>query len=103
MLSKCNVDEVCKYNDVNYAASLLTFKINSILDILAPIKTIQIRANYVPGLSNETRQLQKDRNLAQNKAAFTGDPEDWRYYGSLRNRAHDQLKKRQEKLGVVKI
>ena len=43
--------------------------------------------------SNETRQLQKDRNFAQNKAAFTGDPEDWRYYRSLRNRATASLRR----------
>ena len=53
---------------------------------MAPIKTIQIRTNYVPGLSLETKELQKERSLAQERAALTNDPDDWRIFRSIRNK-----------------
>ena len=93
LLSESNVDEVLTCSDANYAVNLLTNKINYILDILAPIRTIQTRANYVPGLSTETKQLQKQRNSAQKRAALTGNPEDWRIFRSLRNRATASVRK----------
>ena len=54
---------------------------------MAPVKTIQMRANYVHGLSNETKKLQLERNLAQQWAALTNTPDDWRVFRSLRNQA----------------
>ena len=67
------------------AAELLVSKLNSVLDDMAPIKTIQTRNRYAPWLSDETKQIQQARNAAQEKAALTDSPEDWRQYRSLRN------------------
>ena len=41
--------------NVNQAVELMSNKITSILDIMAPIKTVQVRTNYAPWLSEETR------------------------------------------------
>ena len=86
-LNESNVDEVIECDDANAATNLLVKKLTDILDILAPIKTIQVRSNYVPGLSDETKLIQVERNHAQEKAALTNEPEDWRQFRSLRNLA----------------
>ena len=41
--------------NVNQAVELMSNKITNILDIMAPIKTVQVRTNYAPWLSEETR------------------------------------------------
>ena len=84
-LREANVNEVLEYSDANTATNLLVEKLTKILDLLAPVKTIQVRSKYVPWLSDETRKLQVERNCAQERAAHTSDPEDWRHYKSLRN------------------
>ena len=43
---------------------------------ISTIRTIQVRAGYVPGISEQTKNLQRERKFAQEKAAFTNDPED---------------------------
>ena len=84
-LGESNLNDVLGCTDVNHATEMLVKKLTDILDVLAPVKTIQIRSNYVPGISETTKLLQNERNLAQEKAAETGNPEDWRMYKSLRN------------------
>ena len=39
----------------------------------------------MPGLSDEAKHLQTERDLAQEKASQTDDPQDWRNFRSLRN------------------
>ena len=84
-LSQSDLDEVTKCTDVNEAAEMLLHKITSVLDEMAPVKTIQTRSNYAPWLSEETKNLQVERNAAQEKAAESDTPEDWRLLRSLRN------------------
>ena len=84
-LSVCNLEDILMCNDPELSCRLLTSKLTTILDSLAPISNIQVRTGYVPGLSKETKLLQKKRNEAQEKAAYSGDPEDWRIFRTLRN------------------
>ena len=79
-LGESNLAEVLACSDTDSACTLLVNKLTDILDILAPITTIQVRADYVPGLSKETKLLQQQRNDAQRKAAQTGDQDDWRVF-----------------------
>ena len=60
-LNESNVNEILELNDANAATNLLIGKLTAILDTLAPIKTIQIKSKYVPGLSEETKQLQVEK------------------------------------------
>ena len=88
-LGESNLNEVLGCTDfIMQQKCLLT----DILDVLAPVKTIQIRSNYVPGISETTKLLQNERNLAQEKAAETGNPEDWRMYKSLRNQTTARMR-----------
>ena len=78
--------------DVEDAAKLLTQGITRILNILAPLKTIQVRTNYAPHLSEETKELQRRREVAQKKAVQSGSQEDGRQFRSLRNQALASLR-----------
>ena len=71
--------------DVNKACQLLTSRLSRILDVMAPIKTIQIRMKYAPWVSDATKSLLKERNDAQRVASASGDMDDWRHYKHLRN------------------
>ena len=46
--------------DVNQAVQILSDKITFILDVMAPIRTIQVRTKYAPWLSKETIRLMKE-------------------------------------------
>ena len=67
------------------AAELLVNKLNSVLEDMAPVKTIQTRKKYAPWLTEESKNLQEARNKAQEKATMTDLPEDWRQFRALRN------------------
>ena len=84
-LDQINLNEILECTEVDRAVELLTNKLNTILDELAPIKTFQSRANYAPWLSDETKLLKKQREEAQEKASRSNDLEDWRLFRAVRN------------------
>ena len=84
--------EIYNCDDVNTAVRILTTRLNNILDLMAPIKTIQVRKKYCPWLSNETKVLQTKRNDLQKKAADTNNPNDWSEYKKVRNKVNNRLK-----------
>jgi hypothetical protein len=79
-------------SDVNTAVSILTDSLTTILNYMAPIKTIQVRSKYCPWLSSETKHLQQERNNLQKKAFESNNPEDWRRYKEVRNKVNNRLK-----------
>ena len=74
------------------AAELLTGKLTDILDTMAPIKTIQVRSRYAAWLSEQTKAVLKERDVAQSIASQTGDQDDWRNYKNLRNSAVSRMR-----------
>ena len=78
-LNNIKLDEVLECTDVNIATEMLTQKLTTILDDLAPIRTFQTRTQYAPWLSEETKSLKKQREEAHEKAVITDAPDDWRY------------------------
>ena len=86
-LQNSNLDEILTCSDANEATELLVGKLSTILDEIAPIKTVQTRTNYAPWLEKDTKKLQQLRNDAQSQAAQSKDPEDWRLYTNLRNQS----------------
>ena len=89
--------------NVNQAVELMSNKITNILDIMAPIKTVQVRTNYAPWLSEETRNLMSERNSLQSRAAQTKSAEDWRKYKVLRNKINSRLKSEERKWQRLKV
>ena len=84
-LHQINLEEVLGCTDVDKATEMLTKKLTLILDELAPIKTFQTRTQYAPWLTDETKLLKGLREEAQDRAAQTDDPDDWRIFRSIRN------------------
>ena len=67
-------------------------KLNNILDLMAPIKIIQVRKKYCPWLSETTKLMIKQRNEAQKQANETKSRSDWNYFKTLRNKVNNRLK-----------
>ena len=66
------------------AVNKVTQKLTAILDVLAPIKTIQTRTHYAPWLSKATEQKINEKNTAPKKAARTNLEIDWMEYKKKR-------------------
>ena len=78
-------------DDVNQAVKLMSEKITTILDIMAPMRTVQVRTNYAPWLSQATKDLMSERDKLQERAAQSKDSEDWKKFKSLRNKINSRL------------
>ena len=78
--------------DVEVAVQLVTHKLTEILDIMAPVKSIQTRSRYAPWLSEATKKKIKNRNEAQKKASETNLKSDWDEYRKQRNVINNILK-----------
>ena len=63
--------------DADEAVGLFTNKITDMLEDMAPMRTIQVRANYVPWISKETLDLMKERDDLQKLASETKTREDY--------------------------
>ena len=72
------------------AVEIFTNKLTLILDEMAPVKKYQVRNNYAPWLTNATKGLMTDRDLAQKKAAETGLSDDWKTFKKLRNQINNK-------------
>ena len=84
-------DVFCSTN-VNVAVSLLTEKLTGVLDKFAPVRTIQVRSQFAPWLTEATKLSMVERDRAQQVAATTQDPEKWREFKRLRNIASKESK-----------
>ena len=84
--------EVYMTENVELAVELLSGKITTILDKMAPIKTIQTRSNYAPWISEDTKNKIKKRNELQKKASETNLDSDWEKYKKQRNLINNILK-----------
>ena len=87
--------DVYSCQNPDQATAIFTEKLTKILDLMAPVRTIQVRKNYAPWLSKETKRLMQERNEAQKHASQTRDQDDFRQFKSLRNQA--TAKMRQDK------
>ena len=66
-------NSVTSHATIEGAAMAFRNEFRAILDHHAPIKTIQIRNNYCPFLSQETKVLISERNTLQEEASKSGD------------------------------
>ena len=79
-------------DDIGKAVDIFSHKFLRVLDQFAPVKTIQCRTKYAPWLSNETKQLINDRNVAQSDAAKSQNTNDWSRFKKIRNEVTKRLK-----------
>ena len=78
--------------DVNTAVKLLTSKLTSVLDTMAPMRTIQVRKKYASWLSPITLDLMKERDRLQKIASENNNKDDWKNYKTVRNKVNNRLK-----------
>ena len=71
----------------DYVADVLVEEVNRILDIVAPVKTVQIRKNYAAHLTIHTKELMKKRDEIKEKAQKSKSEDDRNEYKKLRNEA----------------
>ena len=77
--------DVYSCQDVDLAVEKFTTKLTEILDIMAPVKTYQVRTKYAAWVSDSTKERIRERDAAQSKAAKTQLREDWNIFKKLRN------------------
>ena len=92
LINAMNWWDLYSCEDPEQAVNIFTTKLNMILDEVAPIKRIQVRNKYAPWLSNATKALITERDLAQKKAAESNDDEDWKQFRKMRNQINNKLK-----------
>ena len=95
--------DVYMTENVDTAVEMITQKLTDILDIMAPVKVIQVRSNYAPWLSDTTKKKIRERNEAQKKASETKLANDWDEYKKLRNSINNSLKSEKKKWQENKI
>ena len=89
--------------DVDKAVKLLSNKITTILDQMAPMKTVQVRTNYNPWLSQQTKDLMIERDRLQKSAAETENQDEWNKYKVLRNHINNRLRTEERQWQKLKI
>ena len=95
--------DVYTCENVEEAVKIMTSKISSILDIMAPIKSIHVRTKYAPWMSESTKQKLKERNKAQKVAVETKDANDWARYKAIRNSVNTILRNEKRKWQQKKL
>ena len=73
-------------SNIDDAVKLLSEKITFILDIMAPLKTVQVRKKYNPWLSKTTKDMMVERDRLHGVAIQSKSSDDWAQYKSLRNK-----------------
>ena len=71
--------------NTDMVAEALVYSINKALDIVAPMKKTQIRKNYAPFLSEDTKKLMNERNNLKATANTSKNPVDMSNYRKIRN------------------
>ena len=79
--------------DLDECVQLFTNKLNIILNVMVPLKRIQVRSNYAPWISDNAKSLIRDRNEAFRIFSTTNSVHDWNYYKFIRNRVTNILRK----------
>ena len=85
-------DQVLSNNDIEEASAIFSGLFGSILNRHAPLKTIQVRANYVPCISSEIKHLQAARDTIKKEAIMKNDNEKFETYKKLGNFIGKRLK-----------
>ena len=88
--------------------NLFTEKITDILDVMAPVRTIQIRKKHNSWISEDCKQMMKRRDILQRQAAQTNNPNTWRAYKDIRNKINNILRYeervwKQKRLSEVRV
>ena len=88
--------EVVSEQDLETKTAKLTEKLTAALDECAPYKTVKVRTNFKPGITEEAKRLMSERDktrLSVSKASQEDKPALKAKYRQLRNRVVNQIRK----------
>ena len=99
------LDIYLEEEDVNRAVRIFTENMTSILnrEDMAPVKTIQNRKNYCPWISEETKDLMRQRDEAVRKLNESRTPDNESEAKRLRKEVIDTLKEEKRENGRKKL
>ena len=86
-------DRVTYNNNIDEASALFSGIFGSILNKHAPLEVFQVRNNYVPWISEETKQMQAARDALKEEAIEENCNEKHEAFKRLRNRITAKLEK----------
>ena len=89
--------------DLDVSVKIFTKKLTEILDVMAPYKTVQIKKSRNPWISNETKDLIKQRDFWQKIASESNCQQSWNIYKKLRNKINNKLKYEEKFYQKVKL
>ena len=82
--------EIMAEKDPERAAEIFNFKLNMVMDTVAPTKVFQARENYAPWVTPEMRERMNKRDEMHQAAVRTGN---WAEYKVVKNKVRNDLKK----------
>ena len=91
-----NFMDVYMCEDASQATEILTKKLNSVLDRMAPVKKVQIRQNYAPWVTDACKSEMAARDAAQARAKNSGLDTDWEAFRAVRNSVTRKVRKQKE-------
>ena len=87
-----NLSKIFRYTDPNLVAEILQIELNSIIEIIAPTKKIQVKKNFTPYLSPQTKEnLKKSKHLL-NQAIEKNEMSKWTEFKNFRNQTTKEVK-----------
>ena len=87
------VSNVTENGDINEAWTNFKTKFTEVTNKHAPLIEKKVRGRETPWLSNEIKQLMRERDYAHRKARKTNKELDWSAYRRLRNRVNMSIRK----------
>ena len=90
------VSNVTENGDINEAWTNFKTKFTEVTNKHAPLIEKKVRGRETPWLSNEIKQLMRERDYAHRKARKTNKELDWSAYRRLRNRVNMSIRKAKE-------
>ena len=90
------VSNVTENGDINEAWTNFKTKFTEVTNKHAPLIEKKVRGRETPWLSNEIKQLMRERDYAHRKARKTNKELDWSAYRRLRNRVNMSFRKAKE-------
>ena len=84
--------KVTDSNNIDEASAIFSGIFGTILNQHAPLKVTQVRTNYVPWISAETKKLQKHRDQLKKEAIEEQSPIKFNSYRILRNQVCNRIK-----------
>ena len=86
-------EKVLNNDNIEEASAIFSGIFGSILNKHAPLKVFQVRNNYVPWVSKETKKMQDARDALKKEAAEENCNEKFEAYKRLRNKISSKLEK----------